>query len=171
MLLSSGCTARKPVSNPFFSAVSTAASDVPSLAHSAIKSAASGLFSAIFRAIGWLAATAMNEAPNKVSGRVVKTSICEVSGSVGLARLKMTRAPSDLPIQLACISRTRSGQRSSWSIAASRSSANSEIFKNHCDNKRRSTGAPDRQPQPSTTCSFASTVFSTGSQFTQLSLR
>jgi len=30
---------------------------------------------------------------------------------------------------------------------------------------------PDRQPRPSITCSLASTVFSTGSQFTQDSLR
>ena len=87
------------------------------------------------------------------------------------ARAKRNSAPSERPIQLFCIKRTLSGHRSSPSMACKRSSANSEIAKNHCDNFRRSTRAPDRQPRPSTTCSFARTVFSAGSQFTQLSFR
>ena len=38
--------------------------------------------------------------------------------------------------------------------------------KNHWVSLRRSTGAPERQPLPSITCSLASTVLSTGSQLT-----
>ena len=47
----------------------------------------------------------------------------------------------------------------------------SEILKNHWVSSRRSTGAPERQPLPSITCSLASTVMSTGSQFTTAALR
>jgi hypothetical protein len=43
--------------------------------------------------------------------------------------------------------------------------------KNHWLSSFFSTGAPERQPRPSITCSLASTVPSTGSQLTQLSLR
>ena len=46
------------------------------------------------------------------------------------------------------------------------SSENLVIFKNHCDNFFLSTTAFDLQPLPLITCSFAKTVFSTGSQFT-----
>ena len=46
------------------------------------------------------------------------------------------------------------------------SSENPVISKNHCDNFLRSTTAPDLHPFPFTTCSFAKTVSSTGSQFT-----
>ena len=49
--------------------------------------------------------------PNSVSGRVVKTSTSLVSATGSVSR-KRTRAPSLRPIQLACISFTRSGQRS-----------------------------------------------------------
>ena len=67
--------------------------------------------------------------------------------------------------------RTFSGQRSSVSSAVSNSSEKSVILKNHCDSLRRSTIAPERQPRPSITCSLASTVMSTGSQFTSASPR
>ena len=43
--------------------------------------------------------------------------------------------------------------------------------KNHWLSLRLSTTAPERQPRPSITCSLASTVWSTGSQLTQPSLR
>ena len=62
--------------------------------------------------------------------------------------------------------RTFSGQRSSVSSASSRSCEKSVILKNHCVSSRCSTSAPERQPRPSITCSLASTVMSTGSQFT-----
>ena len=45
------------------------------------------------------------------------------------------------------------------------------ILKNHCVSSRRSTSAPERQPLPSSTCSLARTVMSTGSQFTTALLR
>ena len=57
------------------------------------------------------------------------------------------------------------------SSASSNSSANSVMRRNHCASLRFSTTAPLRQPRPSMTCSLASTVWSTGSQLTQLSLR
>ena len=44
--------------------------------------------------------------------------------------------------------------------------AKSVILKNHWVSSRCSTSAPERQPRPSMTCSLASTVWSTGSQFT-----
>src|SRR3546814_949025 len=50
--------------------------------------------------------------------------------------------------------------------ALSNSSERAVILKNHCDSLRRSIAAPERQPRPSMTCSLASTVWSTGSQFT-----
>ena len=46
------------------------------------------------------------------------------------------------------------------------SSENFVILKNHCDSFFLSTIAFDLQPLPSITCSFAKTVFSTGSQLT-----
>jgi hypothetical protein len=72
---------------------------------------------------------------------------------------------------LACISFTRSGQRSSVPSASSSSGAYLVMDRNHWLSLRFSTGAPERQPRPSITCSFASTVPSTGSQLTQLSFR
>ncbi len=39
--------------------------------------------------------------------------------------------------------------------------------RNHWLSRRFSTAAPERQPRPSTTCSLASTVWSTGSQLTK----
>ncbi len=47
----------------------------------------------------------MNVAPHSVSGRVVKTSI-EAPASV----TKVTRAPSERPIQFACMTLIGSGQ-------------------------------------------------------------
>ena len=132
-----------------------------------MKALRSSFFSAAFNASGWFAATAQNEAPKRVSGLVVKTS----SFSFSPGTSKNIWAPSERPIQLCCIRRTRSGQRSSFSIAFKRSSPYSVIFKNHCDRSFFSTVAPDLQPLPSITCSFASTVFSMGSQLTQLSFR
>ncbi len=55
--------------------------------------------------------------------------------------------------------------------ASSSAGAHWVMRKNHWASCRFSTGAPDRQPRPSTTCSLASTVSSTGSQLTQLSRR
>ncbi len=108
--------------------------------------------------------------PKSVSGRVVKTSTSRMSAT-GSTSAKRTRAPSLRPIQLACISFTRSGQRSNVSSASSSSGAYLVMPRNHWLSLRFSTGAPLRQPRPSITCSFASTVPSTGSQLTQLSFR
>ena len=60
-----------PVSTPFFSAVSSAASEVPIWWTSSMKLASAGLPAAALRASGWSGAIAMNEAPKMVSGRVV----------------------------------------------------------------------------------------------------
>ena len=143
------------------------ASLVLSLLHSDMKSWSLESASPRLEAIGWFAAMAQNEAPNIVSGLVVNTS----RRSSCPLMLKKIVAPSERPIQLCCISLTLSGHRSRVSIDLSKSSLYSVIFKNHCDKRRFSTGAPERHPLPSMTCSLARTVFSTGSQFTQLSFR
>ena len=72
-------------------------------------------------ASGWSGAIAMKLAPNSVSGRVVNTSSSRRRRPLG--REAEARAPSERPIQFACISRTFSGQRSRPSSASSRSSA------------------------------------------------
>ncbi len=66
-----GCATRSPVSTPRFSAVSIAASLVPRLRHSAMKAAAAGSVAATCAASGCSGATARNDMPNSVSGRVV----------------------------------------------------------------------------------------------------
>ena len=76
------------------------------------------------------------------------------------------RTPSDLPIQFFCISFTCSGQPGRSSSAASSSSAYAVMRRKYIGISRFSTTAPVRQPRPSITCSLASTVWSTGSQFT-----
>ncbi len=114
----------------------------------------------------------MNFTPKIVSGRVVKiSSSVSPAGVVTGSRANRMCRPSDRPIQLRCIRRTFSGQRSSRSIALVRSSENCVILKNHCVRSRCSMGAPERHPRPSMTCSLASTVWSTGSQFTLDCLR
>ncbi|MCY1294098.1 hypothetical protein D9M70_433800 [compost metagenome] len=60
-----------PVSMPFFSAVSSAASEVPARRHSSQKASTSGLVAAACLASGWSAAIARKEAPKSVSGWVV----------------------------------------------------------------------------------------------------
>ena len=166
---SRGWVTRMPVSMPRFSAVSTASSLVPARRHSATKAATSGSASSAF-ASGWSGATAAKVAPQSVSGRVVNTS--SVSKPFGAPLVsKLNCRPRLLPIQLRCISRTFSGQCGSPSSAARSSSAMSVMRKNHWTSSRRSTGAPERQPRPSITCSLASTVMSTGSQFTTAALR
>ena len=52
------------------------------------------------------AATTINVAPNRVSGRVVKT----VTGSVRPSISNATSAPCERPIQLRCIDKTFDGQ-------------------------------------------------------------
>ena len=137
------------------------ASDVPSLAHSAGNR----------RRL--VALSRAREAGDCRNGNERRAKQCIRTGGENFngvywqgvtAGLNLTRAPSDFPIQLCCIKRTRSGQRSSVSIAARSSSAYFVIFKNHCESRRRSTMAPERHPRPSTTCSLARTVFSSGSQ-------
>ena len=142
---------------------------VPDLRHSATNAAASGLLRTTASASGWSIAMAQKLAPNRVSGRVVNTST--LGCGAGWASWKRNFMPVDLPIQFSCIRRTFSGQWSSVFSPSSRSSEKSVILKNHWLSLRRSTSAPERQPRPSITCSLARTVWSTGSQFTQLSFR
>ena len=108
----------------------------------------------------------MNFAPNNVSWRVVKIfNSLSPAGVVFGSSAKRISMPSERPIQLRCISRTLSGQRSSVSSASSSSCEYFVILKTHWLISRCSTIAPERQPRPSITCSLASTVMSTGSQF------
>ena len=69
--------------------------------------------------IGCEGARAIKDAPNKVSGLVVKTSIISSFSII----LKLIFAPNDFPIQLFCISLTLSGQFVKFSIVSKRSSA------------------------------------------------
>ena len=96
----------------------------------------------------------MKETPIIVSGLVVKTSSTASLSSIP----KLKFIPSDLPIQFFCWIFTCSGQPSNLSVPCRSSSAKSVIFKNHCFKTFFSTSAPDLQPFPSITCSFASTV-------------
>src|SRR5687767_1784821 len=98
----------------------------------------------------------MKLAPKTVSIRVVKTSISS----------NLSRAPSDLPIQLRCIVSTFSGHCDRPSAPASSSSAYCVMRKNHCSSSRVVTVVPQRQQAPLTTCSLASTVLQLGHQFT-----
>ena len=114
-------------------------------------------------ASGESAAMTKNVAPNSVSGRVVNT----VTGSSRPSTTNSISAPSDLPIQLRCISSTRSGHLpASGSMSASSRSAYSVILKYHWVSSRLMTSDPHRSHLPSMTCSLASTVWSTGHQLT-----
>ena len=68
----------------------------------------------------------MNVQPNKVSARVVNTlsaPSAPISASVLVEYGNAISQPSDLPIQLACIVFTRSGQSGSFSRSPNNSSA------------------------------------------------
>ncbi len=72
-----------------------------------------GFFAPAASAMGCSAAIAMKDAPNKVSARVVNTLSAPsalMSALVSGANGNEISQPSDLPIQLACIVFTRSGQ-------------------------------------------------------------
>ena len=109
---------------------------------------------------------AQKDAPKIVSGLVVKT-FNVLKPMFEFFIRKLISAPSDFPIQLDCIIFTFAGQLSSLSRPVSSSSEYALIFKNHWDNFFCSTIALDRHPRPSITCSFAKTVWSTGSQLTK----
>ena len=99
----------------------------------------------------------MNVAPNRVSGRVVKTRISSPPGVCALgAEVKTISPPSDRPIQFVCWTLIGSGQ--SMPLKSSSSSAYLVIRKNHCSRSRFSTSAPQRQQRRSgpSTCSRAS---------------
>ena len=74
-------------------------------------------------------------------------------------------APSDLPIQLRCMSFRDSGQSNS-SKSSSKRSAYSVILNIHCRMGLRTTGCPPRSDRPSITSSLARTVPSASHQFT-----
>jgi hypothetical protein len=99
-----------------------------------------------------------------VSARVVNTHSCRSCRSSSYGKAK--RTPTLLPIQLACMVLTRSGQPGKLSRPLSSSSAYWVMRKKYIGMSRFSTSAPERQPRPSMTCSLASTVWSTGSQLT-----
>lgn len=114
-----------------------------------------------------LGASTMKVAPNRVSGRVVNTSICASCPTTG----KRTLAPVDRPIQFRCIALTLSGQ-SSRSRSASSRSAYAVIRIIHCFMLRRNTGKLPMSLRPSAvTSSLARTVPSPGHQFTGASDR
>jgi len=86
----------------------------------------------------------MKVAPNRVSGRVVKTLMLrgdEATGDEATGRLSRVTtgnaisAPSDRPIQLRCAVRVVSDQSIVSRFFSSRS-AYSVIRKNHCSRKR-----------------------------------
>ena len=108
----------------------------------------------------------MNFAPNKVSGRVVKIS----SSLSPLAWFsdRAQNAPAGLPSGRSSSSASAALFPASDRACRARRAAYRRILvmaNNHCVSSRCSTNAPERQPRPSITCSLASTVLSTGSQF------
>ena len=106
-------------------------------------------------------------APKSVSARVVKTAM---SSPVSSTRKRIS-APSERPIQLRWIAFVRSGQSPPGQSYSSSSSAYAVVRMNHCVMFRSSTSAPQRSQRPSTTYSFAITVWSLGHQLTGPSLR
>ncbi len=119
----------------------------------------------IFNDNGCCGEIAINVAPKIVSGLVVKIST--LSSELFIEKLMV--APLLLPIQFLCIILTLSGHSFKLSISLSKSSAKSEILRNHPFIFFFSTSAPERHPRPSTTCSLANTVCSIGSQLTIVS--
>ena len=125
---------------------------------------------------GCSGASTMKVAPNRVSGRVVNTSIPAPgwatrrhptpSEAIG----KVTRAPWLRPIQLRCMIRTFSGQSTRSRSSASRS-AYAVIRIIHWRRLRLNTGKLPRSERPSlVTSSFESTVPRPGHQLTGASL-
>jgi hypothetical protein len=109
----------------------------------------------------------MYVAPNRVSGRVVKTRMVAFS-TAGTS--KSTSAPCDRPIQLRCMSLTGSGQSTS-SRSSSRRSAYAVMRICHWRRLRWNTGKLPRSLRPSAvTSSLDSTVPSAGHQLTGDSL-
>ncbi len=111
---------------PFFSCVAMSASIVLPRRHSSMKACNAGFFAPAASAIGCSAAIAMNVTPNKVSARVVNTfsaPSAPISAFVSGAYGNAISQPSDLPIQLACMVFTRSGQSGSFSRSPNNSSA------------------------------------------------
>ena len=96
---------------------------------------------------------------------MVKTAM---SSPVSSTRNRIS-APSERPIQLRWIAIVFSGQSAPG--YSSSSSAYSVVLKNHWVMFRSSTSAPQRSQCPSTTYSFAITVWSLGHQLTGPSLR
>ena len=106
-----------------------------------------------------------NVAPNKVSGRVVNTSISPA------AEAKRTRAPSLRPIQLRCINLMGSGQSRRLRSSSSRSEY-AVMFIIHWRMLRLNTGKLPMSLRPSAvTSSLARMVPSPGHQFTGASVR
>ncbi len=104
----------------------------------------------------------MNVAPNRVSGRVVKTSRPASDRSTG----NVTRAPWLRPIQLRCMSLTFSGQ-STRSRSSARRSAYAVMRIIHWRRFFLKTGKLPRSERPSlVTSSLDSTVPSPGAQLT-----
>ena len=101
--------------------------------------------------------------PNAVSGRVVNTRTFRCGRP---ATGRSNSAPSLRPIQLRCIVITSSGQPGSRSHHSSSSSAYAVILKNQPSISRSMTSESQRQQRPSSTCSFARTVWQDGHQFT-----
>ncbi len=117
----SGWRTSKPVGMPRFSCVASSASIAGPRLHSSMNAASAGLPATARVASGCSAATAQNVTPMTVSARVVKarSTPCSVPMSYG----KPMRTPWLLPIQLACMARTRSGQPCIPFSDSSRSSA------------------------------------------------
>ena len=100
-----------------------------------------------------------------MSARVVKTAM---SSPVSSTRKRIS-APSERPIQLRWIAIVRAGHSAPG--YSSSSSAYAVVRMYHWVMFRSSTSAPQRSQWPSTTYSFAMTVWSLGHQLTGPSLR
>src|SRR4030067_2745552 len=112
--------------------------------------------------MGCSGAMLMKVTPNSVSCRVVNM----VNFPPESATVKSTSTPTDFPIQLRCMVRTRSGHPVSLSQEERSSPAYSVILKNHCSSSLCVTTVLHRQHRPLSTCSLASTVWHDGHQLT-----
>jgi hypothetical protein len=165
----SGWLTKRPVGRPSFSMVAMSASITEPCLHFVDEGGERRIARAACVASGCSAATAQKVTPMMVSARVVNTH----------SRPSPIRRPRRRGCRAGRRSARRCSCRSSWPAWSSRARASRssvEVVQQFvgvlrdaevvAGISRFSTTAPVRQPRPSMTCSLASTVWSTGSQFT-----
>ena len=161
-----GLIAYAPVNAPVFSLLSSVLSKSDLEADFAMYASTCSLFSLVVILLtnGCSGERTQYVAPNNVSGLVVNT----VNFSSLSATVKVTSAPTDLPIQFLCISFVDSGQSIS-SKPLSKISAYLGMSITHCFIFFLTTGNPPLSLLPSITSSLESTVPNSSHQLTGIS--